>query len=191
MKILTVSAHPDDWELGCGGTMNRLKREGHEIKHCILSKGRGDECDNQFDDAPLLFWIKKTEGYNGIEGYDPDIIFTHYEKDLNIDHRITYQAVITAARPTPDCCVKEIYSFEVLSSTEWAFPTSFSPDVFYSLTVNDIELKIKELYKKYSKEMRASNHPRSQAGIYGLARYRGFQVGCDYAEAFKTVRRII
>ncbi len=132
MKILTVSAHPDDWELGMAGTIERLKREGCEIEHCILGKGRSDNFDNQFDKLSLLNWVVVVEGH--INANKPDIIFTHYEKDLNIDHRITYQAVITAARPQPDCCVKEIYSFEVSSSTEWAFPTSFSPDVFYELS---------------------------------------------------------
>ena len=53
-----------------------------------------------------------------------------FENDLNIDHQITYKAVITATRPMEDECVKEIYSFEILSSTEWNYPLSFSPNNF-------------------------------------------------------------
>ena len=64
----------------------------------------------------------------------PGIIFTHYSDDLNIDHRITYKAVITAARPLPGETVKEIYAFEVLSSTEWNAPATFAPDVFFDIT---------------------------------------------------------
>lgn len=188
MKVLVVASHPDDEILGCGGTIERLKREGHEAENLILGKGRGDTLDNQFDKLPLLNWIVVIEG--NIKAIKPDIIFTHYEKDLNIDHRITYQAVITAARPQPGCCVKEIYSFEVLSSTEWAFPTSFSPDVFYDIT-DYISIKEKTLMAHYEDEMREYPHPRSRMGIDVLASYRGMQCGCRYAEAFKTVRRIL
>jgi len=188
-KILTVSAHPDDWELGAGGTMRRLEREGSKIEHLIIGGGRGDEYDNQFDKLPLLHWVSIIE--HCIDRIKPDIIFTHYEKDLNVDHRITYQAVITAARPMPDCCVREIYSFEVLSSTEWSFPTSFSPDVFWEIAHQDICYKTVIMDGKYKEELREFPHPRSVIGIKILAQYRGMQCGVEFAEAFKTVRRII
>ena len=186
---MTVSAHPDDWELGCGGTIERLKREGCEVSHAVLGLGRGAETDNKFDSLPLLHWVGQVELHIAI--HKPNIIFTHYANDLNIDHRITYKAVITAARPLPDCCVKEIYSFEVLSSTEWAFPTSFSPDVFVALTEEDIFKKNKVLVEQYTMEMREWPHPRCPTGVRLLATNRGMQVGVKYAEAFKTVRRII
>ena len=187
MRILVIAAHPDDEVLGCGGTTARLKKEGHEVFAFILGKGRGDFDDNAFDGQPLLNWVRSVE--REVVRCQPEIIFTHYEKDLNIDHRITYQAVITAARP--GCCVKEIYSFEITSSTEWAFPTSFSPDVFYELSPKLVEQKWKVLINKYTKEMRTWPHPRSFEGITALSQYRGMQCGCFHAEAFKTVRRII
>ena len=189
-NILTISAHPDDWELGCGGTVERLKREGCEvIEHCVLDYGRNSPTDNRFDNRPLLTWVKMVE--DAIDTHKPDIIFTHYANDLNIDHQITYKAVITAARPMPDCCVKEIYSFEVLSSTEWAFPASFSPDVFVEITEKDLMKKGEIIGEKYEEELRKWPHPRSYIGAEVLARYRGMTIGRKYAEAFKTVRRII
>jgi LmbE family N-acetylglucosaminyl deacetylase len=38
-SILVVAAHPDDEILGCGGTMTRLAREGHEVRIAILAEG--------------------------------------------------------------------------------------------------------------------------------------------------------
>ena len=79
--------------------------------------------DNRFDTVSLLDIVKAIE--KAKSKIKPDIIFTHYEKDLNIDHQLTYKAVITATRPLRGETVKEIYSFEVLSSTEWNYPNSF------------------------------------------------------------------
>ena len=49
----------------------------------------------------------------------PNIIFTHTNACLNIDHKIVNNAVITACRPKSFEFVKKIYFFEILSSTEW------------------------------------------------------------------------
>lgn len=188
MKVLVVAAHPDDEVLGCGGTTERLKKEGHKVDILFLGAGRGDEFDNQFDKLPLLHWVQSVEV--GIDCYKSDIIFTHYENDLNIDHRITYQAVITACRPIgTGKLVKEIFSFEVLSNTEWNI-TGFNPDTYYNIG-NTISNKIQKMNSLYGEEMRRYPHPRSIMGIRYLALHRGFQCGCQYAEAFKTVRRRI
>src|SRR5690625_384122 len=53
--------------------------------------------DNRFDSVPLLDIIKVIEKEK--EKKKPDVIFTHFEGDLNIDHQRTFQAVITACRP--------------------------------------------------------------------------------------------
>jgi LmbE family N-acetylglucosaminyl deacetylase len=41
MKALFVSPHPDDVEIGCGGTVARYVREGHEV-HLAVMTGPGD-----------------------------------------------------------------------------------------------------------------------------------------------------
>ena len=215
-KILIVVSHPDDECLGCFGTVARMISEGAEARTLILAEGptsRGDKvdlfevyshsqkankiigidevmfvgyADNKFDTLPLLDIAKSIE--TCLSGYTANIIFTHYKDDLNIDHRITYQAVITATRPMPGQCVKEIYSFEIPSSTEWAFPTLFSPDMFVDISTT-LDAKITSL-GCYESEMRKYPHPRSTEGIEYLAGYRGCQIGVEYAEAFKTVRVI-
>ena len=43
----------------------------------------------------------------------PNIIFTHNNRDLNIDHGIIHKAVMTASRPQSRNTIKQIYSFEI------------------------------------------------------------------------------
>jgi LmbE family N-acetylglucosaminyl deacetylase len=142
--------------------------------------------DNRFDTLPLLEIIKAIEEVK--IKVEPDIIFTHYGKDLNIDHQITYNAVITAARPIKGETVKEIYSFEIPSSTEWGYPLSFSPNVFFDVT-GTIDLKLKAM-SEYETELKNFPHPRSLENIKLNAKHWGVRVGLKYAEAFKTIRVI-
>jgi len=142
--------------------------------------------DNRFDTVPFLDIVKVIEKIkNQIK---PDIIFTHYERDLNIDHQITYRALITATRPLEEETVKEIYSFEIPSSTEWSYPLSFSPNMFYDIS-ETIDVKIKAL-KEYKSELKKYPYPRSLEGVELTAKNWGMKVGLNYAEAFKTVRII-
>lgn len=142
--------------------------------------------DNRFDSVDLLDIVKVISKVK--EEVLPDIIFTHYENDLNIDHTITYKAVITATRPMPTESVKEIYSFEVLSSTEWNYPLSFSADTYFDVS-DTISLKI-DAMKEYSSELCEYPHPRSIEGIELNAKYQGMRVGKEYVEAFMSIRVI-
>ena len=142
--------------------------------------------DNRFDSVDLLDIVKVISKVK--EEIKPDIIFTHYENDLNIDHTITYKAVLTATRPMKNECVKEIYSFEILSSTEWNYPISFSPDVYFDIE-DFIDIKL-EAMKKYYSELCEYPHPRSLEGIKLNAQYNGMRVGEKYVEAFKCIRII-
>jgi len=142
--------------------------------------------DNRFDTVPLLDIIKSVEKIkNAIK---PDTIFTHYEKDLNIDHQITHKVVLTAVRPLKGETVKEIYSFEVLSSTDFGCPLTFSPNTFFDIT-KSLDRKIKAM-KQYMSELKEWPHPRSLEGIKILAKSWGIKVGLKHAEAFKYVRGI-
>ncbi|MBA7587272.1 N-acetyl-alpha-D-glucosaminyl L-malate deacetylase 1 [subsurface metagenome] len=140
--------------------------------------------DNRFDTVSFLDIVKVIEKIKN--KINPNIVFTHYEKDLNIDHQITYKAAITATRPVREETVKEVYSFEIPSSTEWSYPLSFSPDMFFDIS-ETIDIKLKAL-KKYQTELRESPHPRSWEGVKLIAKLWGMKVGLNYAEAFKCVR---
>jgi len=142
--------------------------------------------DNRFDTVSFLDIVKVIEKIKS--DIKPKIIFTHYEKDLNIDHQITYKAVITATRPVVGEPVKEIYSFEIPSSTEWNFPLSFSPDVFFDIS-ETMDIKRKAL-EEYKTELKNYPHPRSLEGIKINAESWGLKIGVKYAEVFKSVRII-
>ncbi|MBF0166085.1 MAG: PIG-L family deacetylase [Alphaproteobacteria bacterium] len=143
--------------------------------------------DNRMDELPLLEVVKSLE--SAISSINPSIIYTHHAHDLNIDHRITHQAVLTACRPTPNSVIEAIYAFEVLSSTGWASPTpaeAFLPNRF--VDISPYLEKKKELLGCYAEEMRAFPHARSLEAIDALARLRGAQAGFSAAEAFMIVR---
>ncbi|MCP5105635.1 MAG: PIG-L family deacetylase [bacterium] len=166
----------------------QLKKQIREANEVIGVKEvfAYDFPDNRFDSVPLLDIVKVIEAVK--EKIKPDILFTHYENDLNVDHRVTYRAVMTASRPLAGETVKEIYSFEVLSSTEWNFPLSFSPDCFWDIG-GTVDLKVKAM-EKYVSELRDYPHPRSLKGIRLNAETWGMKTGLNYAEAFKLVRLV-
>ena len=116
--------------------------------------------DNRFDSVDLLDIIKKVERY--ITELQPDVLYTHHHGDLNIDHRLTCEAVLTAARPVGSSTVQEIYEFETLSSTEWNFgnkETNFYPNVFVDIE-GYLPQKL-DAMKKYESELCDFPHPRS------------------------------
>lgn len=145
--------------------------------------------DNRLDSMDLLDVIKVVSEY--VEKYRPDTIFTHHHGDLNIDHRIVCEAVITACRPVRHYFVERIYAFETPSSTEWnySYEDPFKPNVFFDVT-DTIQKKI-EAINCYRSESEVSPHPRSPEALLALAEYRGSNVGVKYAEAFMLLREVI
>jgi len=149
----------------------------------------GDFPDNSMDTIPMLKVIKFIE--KKIKEVKPDVIFTHFESDLNIDHQITSKAVITACRPIKNQTVKSVIFFEVLSSSEWNISIknkSFKPNYFVDIS-KSLKFKLKAL-KLYKREMRKWPHPRSIQGVKLLSKTRGSSVGLSNAEAFIIGRHI-
>jgi len=217
-KILVIAAHPDDEAIGCGGTLTIHQKKGDEIFLLFMTNGVSarnnysnteisirrkmadavssqlhvkktfylDFQDNQLDKVPLLMIVKEIEKI--IKKIKPKLIYTHSFGDLNIDHQKTFEATVTACRPQPNFPVKEIYSFEVPSSTGWHHYKlkNFNPNLYIDIT--KVCFKKKKLLNIYSKEMRKSPHARSVEGIINLSKYRGNQVGVGNAEAFEIIR---
>jgi len=145
--------------------------------------------DNQMDKVPLLKIVNKIE--KKINTLKPDVIFTHFYGCLNIDHRLTYEATITACRPIGKSNVNQILSFEIPSSTDWAYfkNKKFEPNFFIEIT-KELNEKIK-LLQFYKDELRKYPHSRSIKSIKSLASYRGSNCGKKYAEAFYLNRHIL
>jgi len=146
--------------------------------------------DNRFDSLDLLDVIKIVQSY--VDKYNPDTIFTHHYGDLNIDHKITFDSVITVCRPVNNCCVQNIFCFETPSSTEWNFKygdSTFKPTVFFdvSLTLN---YKLSAM-KYYLTESTQYPHPRSTEALSVIAKRWGTVAGVDCAEAFEIVRSVV
>ena len=146
--------------------------------------------DNRFDQVDLLDIVKVVE--KKVRELRPEVIYTHYSGDLNIDHQYTARAVLTATRPIGDYPVKEIYAFETLSSTEWNFDYSdqpaFCPNAYVDIT--DYYHKKEEAMNCYVSELCEFPHPRSLEGMDVLSKTRGMTVGMQRAEAFMLIRKI-
>tara|TARA_X000000368_G_scaffold241451_1_gene190677 strand:+ start:4124 stop:4804 length:681 start_codon:yes stop_codon:yes gene_type:complete len=139
----------------------------------------------RLDQVPQIEINKIMEA--AIFDFEPDVIFTHSDKDTNTDHRIVNSCTLVATRPTAKTSIKKVYSYEILSSTEWRFNDAFRPNYFLSLEQSHLSAKIKA-FSFYSTEIHEYPHPRSFLGIEALARYRGIQCGASLAEAYSLIR---
>ena len=209
-KVLVVAAHPDDEILGVGGTLLKHKSEGDEIYICIVTKAYEPQWTKE-DMKLKLIEQKKVDEFIGVkkrfnldfptvklntvpageinqkiievvEEVKPEIIYTHFEYDLNYDHTVVFRGCMVAARPPKNIALR---CFETLSETEWnnkAFKPNFWVDI-----KNFIDDKVK-LFKIYSKEVKKYPHPRSPKGIHIQANYRGIEVCKEFVEAFIVVK---
>lgn len=177
--------------------VEKEKLEVLHNSHAKVSKFMGfrkdwlfDFPDNRFDSVDLLDIVKVIEKVK--KEVQPEVIYTHFENDLNIDHRITFQAILTACRPIAGESVREIYSCEMPSSTEWISPFSngayFRPNVFIDIE-KTIDKKI-EAMKLYESEVKKYPHPRSPEALKITAQRWGIVCGLKYAEAIILIRAI-
>ncbi|MHB8871112.1 MAG: PIG-L deacetylase family protein [Candidatus Doudnabacteria bacterium] len=145
--------------------------------------------DNRLDQIAMLDITKKISSY--VNGFKPDIVYTHHFGDLNIDHQRVSEAVTIACRPIENSSVKAIYQFETLSSTEMAgyiHSRAFLPNVFIEIG-DQIQKKLKAM-GCYKSELHKFPHPRSLEAIENNAKNWGSKVNLKYAEAFYCLREI-
>lgn len=220
-RILVVAAHTDDEALGCAGALARHLDRGCEVYAMHLTDGigsrtsvgqaervnrdraaaqaaeivgyewiaEGDFPDNALDSVPLLDVVKFIEEVK--DEVEPHLVYTHHGGDLNVDHRVSFQATMTAFRPQPDETCSEIRCFEIPSSTEWSdgsIGDNFFPNLFVDIT--EYWGTKKQTLEAYSEEMRSFPHARSVEAIDAFSTLRGSQAGIERAESFEIVRKI-
>lgn len=217
MRVLVIAPHNDDEVLGCGGTIAKYAREGHEVVICEVTAGdlndpivqlQKREAKNSHDilgvartvfmDLPVVGLRElPTREINAaflkmVQEIKPEAAFIPHKGDMHIDHRMVTEAAMVALRPVSCPDLKEIYAYETLSETEWNIPSAdnaFIPTVYSDIT-NEIDLKL-EAMKCHASQMCEYPHPRSLEAIRALAMHRGSTVCVRYAEAFMTIRKIL
>ena len=173
----------EKWQQQIEGLRQDAKKSAKLLK--VKNVKFFDFPDNEMDGIHLLKVVKVIE--KEIEIAKPDRIYTNHYSDLNVDHKVVYNATLTACRPS-DFPVKEILSFEVLSSTEWSYPLGFNPNYFINIEKH-LEKKI-EAMKLFANEIRKFPHPRSPENMKYVAGRWGSVSGFKAAEAFELIRRI-
>lgn len=211
-NILIIVAHPDDAELGMGGTISKLSKD-HNITLCVLCKGNkpGKEFVenkrikallkntktlgikklymNSFDDVSLdtIPHIKITSYLNEIiDKIKPEIVFTNHENDIHIDHHILSKAVKVSCRPKSNSTVKALYEFPIPGSTEWSFK-NIHFNTFIDIT-NHANKKYKCI-KRYKTEINNLPDPLNLDFIKYRDYYYGSISGNKKAEPFLCVYR--
>jgi LmbE family N-acetylglucosaminyl deacetylase len=210
MKILVIAAHPDDEILGLGGTLCKHVDEGHEVHICIVTKAYEPDWSKTYIDGKIEEQKKVdkligvTKRYNldfstvklntiphgefnkkiteVVDQVKPDIIYTHFENDLNYDHTLIFRACMVATRPPKKI---KLYCYETLSETEFNNKI-FQPNTWVDIT-NYFTKKI-NAFQIYKSENKKYPHPRSIEGVEVLAKKRGTEACVKYAEAFSLIK---
>lgn len=203
--ILAIGAHPDDIEIGCGGTIRSFALQGADIYFIVATLG--EKCNVRNIEEKLLFDKRHGESisaakflgvkevfflglpdtnleHNGtsvdaIEKYvkrlEPDFIITHTKEDNHQDHKNVALATISACRRQKI----NILHYEAPSTA-----LSFLPVVFNDIT-STIDYKIETLgiFSTQNEKIYLDKE-----AIKGLAKYRGYISGYEYAEGFEVTK---
>lgn len=203
-EFLVIAPHVDDEALGCGGILD----ERFHVHYCGVEDRQAVSRAERLDEAAacaefLSFSWSLEEETNTVNDYRvphlvcqlekivnhlrPDTVFLPYPS-YNQDHRAVFDAALTALRPHDvNHFVRNVLLYEEIQVAGWPRGEdllrnlAFQPTVFVPI---DIERKI-EGYRRHASQVRPMRSPDL---LTTLAKWRGFQSGWEYAEAFQPVR---
>ena len=206
-KVLVLSPHPDDAELGAGGTIARFIMEDKEIfyvtfsgceksvpaglpkntliiesKKAIALLGLTSKNSLQLDyevrDFPLHRQEILEEMVRLNNSFKPDLVLAPSSSDVHQDHQTIHAEALRAFKKTAS-----IWGYE----HPWN-NLSFNTDVFVKLDREHMEKKIDALKQYKSQDFRTYFEA---SYIRALAYTRGMQVDFAYAEAFELIRLLV
>ena len=214
-RIVVIAPHPDDETLAVGGAISRFAKRGIQISVLVVSGHLPPlypkesfmqtklEAKNafkilgvshyKFAEIPATYvHVQPVSEVNKIissfiNEFRPDTVFIPFP-DRHIDHRTIFDASVVACRPVGIQYPKCVLAYETLSETHWNVPgvePYFAPEFFIDISDDFSEKKL--ALECYQSQING-NHSRSVNACEALAKFRGSQNGCEYAEAFKVVR---
>lgn len=204
MNVLVLSPHTDDSELGAGGSINRLSREGHDIYYVAFST-----CDESYPDSyqgvlegefeDVMELVDPTEYYvldftvrrfnerrqdvleeliRIRDDVQPDLVIGPSLSDFHQDHVVVANEMIRAFKTNASIIAYEL---------PWNH-VNFETQMFYKLTPGDIDGKLEQL-SMYESQIEDNDRLYfREEFIRGLASVRGVQCNSVYAEAFNVIR---
>jgi LmbE family N-acetylglucosaminyl deacetylase len=204
-RVLVMSPHTDDAELGCGGTMARWTDEGAEIFTAAFSTAETslppgskpyrlkDECHLALDEIGVPrenrfiydFPVREL-GYHRQEvleemvklarDVEPEVLLVPSGADLHQDHAVVHQESVRAFRHLT------MMGYEL----PWNHIT-FSTQAFVVLEESHLRRKWAAL-EKYESQLEMARPYFRYDFIEAMARVRGVQVKAPFAEAYEAIR---
>lgn len=219
MRVLAISAHPDDETIGAGGTLLRHIADGDEVHWAVCTQPH-EPAWSQDDIAKAHAQVDAVREAYGmasvrrlgfptvklntvaymdlssaltkvVQEVQPEVVYTLPRGDINLDHRLVHDCSLVACRPLPGTSVKRVLAYEIGPTTRYGHPSGCEP--FRPTVFVDIADQLKrklEIMGLYVTEVREMPHPRSLDGLELIAKERGLSVGLEAAEAFELVREV-
>lgn len=154
------------------------------------SDGIPFDFDSRLDKVPKCEIVVAIE--NVIGNVKPDVLICQ-GPSFHHDHTIVYEATIAATRPTALFYPPEIYVMENPTYVHSIGPsTDFKPNFYCKLSAEEVQQKLDRFEEFFPSQIREGHkNYLSLEGIRSLAKYRGIEAGCEYAEALRTYIRIV
>ena len=142
--------------------------------------------DNEMDTVSMHILSKKIQEI--IQKYNPEVLYTHSEFDVNVDHRQIFHATLIAIQNMKSNKIKQFLTFTIPSNFEWYSQSSFLPNYFVNIEKENSS-KINAM-KMYKHEIQKFPHPRSVKALNAIAEKWGTVSGLKKAEAFHLITQI-